>query len=246
VSRWLSLVVLALAACGGREVKIEVAIPGPDSVDAPVAHLGLVALPYDRDSLLSALEARHPRPVALTRPMDSLFQIFRAPFVVYAAAAFRLGAVERALEYRKAALDSLPRSSPAYDSLYRAFAAASDSFTIFRQRRDAAQHTLAEYRNRVTPALDSLRTLMSQWEDSTYRGYDSLTKALGTGLGREPIADSTDALGKATLRLPSGNWWIYARSWDTWDPNSEWYWNVPVRGERLVLDRASGRRVPRY
>lgn len=211
-----------------------------------MAHLGLVALPYDRDSLLRVLEAQHPRPVALTRPMDSLFQLFRGPFVVYAAAAFKLGAAERALEYRKAALDSLSRSSPRYDSLYRAFATATDSFTVLRQRRDAAQHTLAEYRNRVSPALDSLRALMSAWEDSTYRGYDSLTKALGTGLGREPIADSTDAIGKLTLRLPSGDWWIYARSWDTWDPNSEWYWNVPVRGERVVLDRSSGHRRPRY
>ncbi len=43
---------------------------------------------------------------------------------------------------------------------------------------------------------------MSQWEDSTYRNYDSLTKVLGTGLGREPIADSTDAVGRLTLRLP--------------------------------------------
>jgi len=211
-----------------------------------VAHLGLVALPYNRDSLLQVLEARSPRPVALTRPMDSLFQIFRAPFVAYASAAYHLSALERALAARKRQLDSIPRSSPRYDSLYRSFAAGSDSFAVLRQRRDEAQHTLAEYRNRISTPLDSLRQRMSQWEDSTYRSYDSLTKVLGTGIGREPIADSTDATGKLTLRLPPGDWWIYARSWDTWDPNSEWYWNLPVKGERLTLDRASGRRLPRY
>jgi hypothetical protein len=239
-------VLFALTACRGREVQIEVAIPGPDSVDAPVAHLGLVALPYNRDSLLQALEARSPRPVALTRPMDSLFQIFRGPFAAYAAAAYRLGALERSLQIRKLQIDSLPRSSPAYDSLYRAFAAGSDSFVLLRRHRDETQHTLAEYRNRVSATLDSLRQLMSRWEDSTYRSYDSLTKVLGTGIGREPIGDSTDATGRLTLRLPPGDWWIYARSWDTWDPNSEWYWNLPVKGNRLTLDRATGRRLPRY
>jgi hypothetical protein len=178
--------------------------------------------------------------------MDSLFQIFRAPFAAYASVAYHLSALERSLAARKAQLDSLPRSSPRYDSLYRTFAEASDSFTTLRQKRDEAQHFLAEYRNRIATPLDSLRQRMSQWEDSTYRSYDSLTKVLGTGIGREPIADSTDATGKLTLRLPPGDWWIYARSWDTWDPNSEWYWNLPVKGERLTLDRASGRRLPRY
>ncbi len=246
MSRWLSVVLLALAACRGREVQIEVAIPGPDSVDAPVAHLGLVALPYDRDSLLRALEAKNPRPVALTRPMDSLFQIFRGPFMAYASAAYRLQTLERSLAGRKLQLDSLPRSSPAYDSLYRRFAAGSDSFAVLQHRRDDAQHRLAEVRAHVSDPLDSLRQRMSRWEDSTYRSYDSLTKVLGTGIGREPISDSTGPTGKVTLHLPPGDWWIYARSWDTWDPNSEWYWNLPVKGDRLTLDRASGRRVPRY
>ncbi len=211
-----------------------------------MAHLGLVALPYDRDSLLQVLEAGNPKPVALTRPMDSLFQMFRGPFIAYAAAAYRLAALDRSLTQRKAQMDSLPRTSPVYDSLYRAFAGGSDSLAVLKHLRDDAQHRLGEYRIKVGEPLDSLRQLMSTWEDSTYRSYDSLTKVLGSGIGKEPIADSTDATGKATLTLPPGDWWIYARSWDTWDPNSEWYWNVPVKGDRITLDRATGRRVPRY
>ena len=79
VRRWFISALLALTACGGgREVQIEVAIPGPDSVDAPVAHLQLVALPYNRDSLLAALEERSPRPARETRQLDSLFAAFLA------------------------------------------------------------------------------------------------------------------------------------------------------------------------
>jgi hypothetical protein len=242
----MSFLPLVLAACGGREVRIEAAIPGPDSVDAPVAHLGFVALPYDRDSVIASLESRSPRPAALTHQLDSLFQQFRGPFIDYARQAYRVQSLEALLGRLKLRMDSLPRSSPVYDSLYRAFAIGSDSLSLARRRRDDTQRALAVARNRLSTRIDSLRQQMARWKDTTYRGYDSITKTLGSGLGRAPLSDSTGATGSATMRLPRGDWWIYARSWDAWDPNSEWYWNVRVTGDRVVLDRASGRRLPRY
>jgi hypothetical protein len=217
-------------------------------VDAPVAHLHLVALPYDRDSLLATFEAANPRPARQTHQLDSLFAAFRTPFIAYARAAYRVQALERSQGYLKLRLDSLSRASPLYDSLYRVFAAGSDSVTAAHRRRDDAQRELGIARAKLSPTIDSLRQQMARWEDSTYRGYDSITKVLGSGIGREPISDSTGADGRITLRLPHGAWWIYARSWDAWDPYSEWYWNVPApgAGEHLLLDRTNGRRLPRY
>lgn len=215
-------------------------------MDAPLARLGFVALPYDRDSVLQALEAGNPRPAALTRQLDSLFQEFRGPFVIYAADAYRAQGIEQKLGRLRRQLDSLPRAGPAYDSLYREFAETSDSLASARKRRDKTQHALAVTRNDLSQPIDSLRQLMTRWEDSTYRGYDSITRMLGTTIGREAFSDSTGADGTTTIRLPRGDWWIYARSWDAWDPNSEWYWSVRVTGDRVVLDRASGRRMPRY
>lgn len=211
-----------------------------------MAQLQLVALPYDRDSVLATFAARSPRPERESRQLDTLFAAFRVPFSVYAAAAYKLQALQRSLAYTKAKLDSLPRNTPAYDSLYKVFAAGSDSLPATQKRRDDAQRELSMARVKLSPAIDSLRQLMSRWEDSTYRGYDSITKQLGTGIGREPIADSTGSDGKVTLHLPRGEWWIYARSWDAWDPYSEWYWNVRVTGEKLALDRSNGKRQPRY
>lgn len=211
-----------------------------------MAHLQLIALPYDRDSLLAVFTQRNPRPERETRQLDTLFAAFRVPFGTYAAAAYKLQSLQRSAAYLKARLDSLPRQSPAYDSLYRIFASSTDSISAAQKRRDEAQRELSMARVKLSPRIDSLRQLMSRWEDSTYRGYDSITKVLGSGIGREPISDSTRSDGKVTLRLPRGSWWIYARSWDAWDPYSEWYWNVPVTGERMVLDRNNGRRLPRY
>ena len=55
-----SLVALAgLTACERpRDVAVRVSIPGPDSVETPVTGVGIIALPYDRDSVLGALEQR--------------------------------------------------------------------------------------------------------------------------------------------------------------------------------------------
>ena len=237
---------MLLAACTGRDVTIEVAIPGTDSVEAPAPHVGFVALPYDRDSVIRELERATPRPAALTRELDSLFQVFRGPFATYADVAFRTRTIERSLERIRARLDSMPRSTPSYDSLYRIFAARSDSLKALQRQRDEAQAALRRTRTAVGERIDSLRAGMSRWEDSAYRDYESITRDLTSGLGREPIADSTGPDGTATIHLPVGDWWIYARSWDPWDPNSEWYWNVPARGARIILDRTTGRRVPRY
>ncbi|MBA3556217.1 MAG: hypothetical protein H0W29_15875, partial [Gemmatimonadales bacterium] len=54
----VALLAAATAACeGSRDLAVRVSIPGPDSVETPVSGIGLVALPYDRDSVLAALEA---------------------------------------------------------------------------------------------------------------------------------------------------------------------------------------------
>ena len=87
---------------------------------------------------------------------------------------------------------------------------------------------------------------MRQWEDSTYQGYDSIVQGLARRAAREPVTDTTGAEGWATLTLAPGRWWIYARSWDATDPNAEWYWNVPVDGDTLLLSSRTARRQPRY
>lgn len=246
--RWLIVVALTLAACSnsGREVQVEVNIPGPDSVDAPLAHLQLRALPYDRDSLLKAIQGDRQRPAQVVAQLDSLYTRFRKPFGAYAREAYKVQTLERSNAYVRQRLDSLSRNTPAYDSLYRVFGSYADSIKTAKALRDRAQEELALARIDLGPRIDSLRQVMIRWEDSTYRGYDSLTKRLGSTVGREPFVDSTGADGTVKLRLPPGQWWIYARSWDAWDPHSEWYWNVPVSGERIVLDKTTGKRQPRY
>jgi predicted transcriptional regulator len=237
----------ALAACEkSRDVAVRVSIPGTDSVDTPVRGVGVVALPYDRDSVLAGLEAaaRSPRPN--TARLDSLFAGFRGPFSRYSAATLRLGRLRDSAAALTGRLDSLPRNSPEYGRLYAALEGLSDSVKAAEAETNTARTALDRARAGFVSESESLRAAVRHWEDSTYRGYDSIVRSLAARRRQDPLTDTTDAQGWATFTLRSGPWWIYARSWDANDPNAEWYWNVPIEGDTVLLSARTGRRQPRY
>jgi hypothetical protein len=238
---------LSVVACGRpRDIAVRVSIPGPDSLETPVTGVGLVALPYDRDSVLKSLEAsaRTPRPHVAA--LDSLFRQFRAPFTAYSAATFRLGKLRDSVAEVKAALDSLPRNAPDYAVSYARFGRLSDTLKVAQAGTESARTALDRARSGFVARSESLRAEVRRWEDSTYRGYDSIVHNLAMKQNREPVTDTTGSDGWAHLRLEPGRWWIYARSWDATDPNAEWYWNLPLTGDTLLLSSRTGRRQPRY
>lgn len=243
VPRYLFIVLVCLAACESAKIHVRASVPSLDGGEAPVAHLPLVALPYNRDSILQVLEAAGP-PRPRTRELDSLFAIWRRPFGNYARSSVRVLRFRDSLAGLHRRLDSLPRNSPDYQALYLRFAALTDSVESATREGEPARKELDKLRLTVLPRIDSLRREVSAWENSTFQNYDSIVKRLGEN--REPRADTTGADGRADLRLGSGRWWIYARAWDDSDPYSQWYWNVPATGDSVILDARSGKKRPRY
>ena len=238
---------LSVVACERpRDVAVRVSIPGPDSLETPVTGVGLVALPYDRDSVLKSLDAsaRTPRPHVAA--LDTLFREFRGPFTAYSAATFRLGKLRDSVAEVKAALDSLPRNAPDYAVAYARFGRLSDTLKVAQTKAESARSALERARAGFVARSESLRAEVRSWEDSTYRGYDSIVHNLALARHREPVTDTTGSDGWAHLRVAPGRWWIYARSWDATDPNAEWYWNVPLTGDTVLLSSRTGRRQPRY
>jgi hypothetical protein len=259
VQRPLSLLALvaSLAAGAGfvacdrpRTVAVRVLVPGTDSTPTaptPVSSVGLVALPYDRDSVLKALEQRARTPRPSTARLDTLFAQFRGPFTAYAGASFAAGKLRDSLAILKRRLDSLPRNSAEYRGLYSRFGDQQRALAAVERRRDSAQVALDRARKTFAERGDSLRRQVRQWENSTYEGYDGIVEGLARARGREPVTDTTNTDGWAHLTLAGkGPWWIYARSWDASDPNAEWYWNVPVSGDSVRLDPSNGTRRPKY
>ena len=236
-----------LSACErSREVAVRVSILGPDSVESPVSGIGLIALPYDRDSVLAALEASAATPRPDTTELDSLFRAFRGPFVRYTAAVRRTERLRDSLDAVRARLDSLPRDTPGYRELYAGFSRLDDSLAVARTTTERAREALDRARTEFARRGESLQARLRHWEDSTYRGYDSITRSLTARRRQEPRSDTTNAEGWAHFTLPAGDWWIYGRSWDATDPNSEWYWNLPVTDDTLLLSSRTGRQRRRY
>ena len=243
-----ALVALAgLMACERpRDVAVRVSIPGPDSVETPVTGVGLIALPYDRDSVLAALEAAATSPRPDTAALDSLFRAFRVPFVSYTGTIQRTERLRDSLDRLRTRLDSLPRNTPEYRQLYAQFSRLDDSLTAARKLTERARQDLDRARAGFIDRSESLRAAIRHWEDSTYRGYDSITRNLAVRRRQDPRTDTTGGDGWARFELPAGDWWIYGRSWDATDPNAEWYWNLPVAGDTLLLSSRTGRQRRRY
>jgi hypothetical protein len=243
-----ALVALAgLVACERpRDVAVRVSIPGPDSVETPVTGVGLIALPYDRDSVLAALERSATSARPDTAALDSLFRAFRIPFASYTGTIQRTERVRDSLDMLRTRLDSLPRNTPEYRELYARFSRLEDSLTAAQKRTERARQDLDRARAEFIERSESLRARIRNWEDSTYRGYDSITRNLSARRRQDPRTDTTGGDGWARFHLPGGDWWIYGRSWDATDPNAEWYWNLPVTDDTLLLSSRTGRQRRRY
>lgn len=236
-----------LAACSGpRDVTVEVTLIGVEAEPTAVPHLPLVVLPYDRDSLLGVLE----RQAALPRPhvtaLDSLFAAFRVPYLEFTRASRMVERYRDSLTTLKAAMDTLLRGDEAYRLRFQLFAQLSDSLAHAETQRNQAATRLQRARLWFVPLSDSLRRHVRAWEDSTFREYDSLVTGLAEQTGRTGLIDTTDSEGRATIRVGRGAWWVYARAWDAEDPNSEWYWNVPLAGDTVRLNSRNGTKLPTY
>lgn len=241
------LLVLLLCACTRtRTVTVFASVPGQGPAGTPAAGFTFAALPYDRDSLIAAFEARATTPKPSTAPLDSLFEKYRAPFAHYTALVAESNRFADSMSALKARLDTASRTSPEYTGAYRQWTAWRDSMRAVDAQAAAARAALEKARPAFIAQSESLRAAIRAWQDSTLKGYNVAAESLVTRSHREPAADTTDAAGFGAVTLRGGPWWIYARSWDPADPNAEWYWNVPVTADTIRLDASTARHRPRY
>jgi hypothetical protein len=243
----LALVVAVLAGCDTkRTVAVRVSIPDADSMETPAAGVGIVALPYDRDSVLASLRARAHTPRPDTVELDSLFARFRGPFTRYTRLSYTASRLRDSLEVLRRALDSLPSSSPQHHTLTARVRRMADSLAAAERSVERSRRDLDRARREFVNRSESLRARVRQWEDSTYRGWDSIVQTLTRGPGRQPVTDTTGATGWAEFTLVPGAWWLHAQAWDTGDPNAVWYWNIPLTEDTVLLSSRTGERRPRY
>jgi hypothetical protein len=225
---------------------VRVSIPGIDSLESPAAGVGVIALPYDRDSVLASLEARAGTPRPSTKALDSLFARFRGPFVSYTSLSYAAGTLRDSIDLLRSQLDTSAQRDPEQRQRVTHLRRLSDSLATLEARVRRAREGLDRARREFVQQSDSLRSIVRHWEDSTYRGYDSIVESLTRSRHREGATDTTDVTGWAHFKLAPGRWWLYARAWDTSDPNAEWYWNIPLKSDTVLLSSRTGQRRPKY
>ncbi len=235
-----------LFACGGpRHIAVQVLVPDLSGAATPLPGVEVAALPYDRDSLLATLERRAGTERPHTRALDSLFQAFQPPFLAFSRLAWQLERVQRARDSLAAGRAAGP-GAPGTGELAPRARALDDSLRRLTASLAEARAALAAARDTLWPRIERLQADVRRWENSTYAGYDTIVRGLVRDHLRMGRADTTDALGWASLELSAGRWWLYARSPDPQDPNAQWYWNLPAEGDTLRLSPATGRHLPRY
>jgi hypothetical protein len=227
-------------------VAVRVSIPDGDSVETPAAGVGVVALPYDRDSILASLESRARTPRPDTAALDTLFAQFRGPFTRYTRLSYASSRLRDSLDVLRKAQEGLPAGSAERATVSTRLRRLSDSLAAAERSTRHARIELDRARTQFVSRSERLRARVRQWEDSTYRGWDSIVHSLTTARVREAATDTTGATGWAEFTLGPGPWWLYARAWDTSDPNAEWYWNIPVSQDTVFLSSRTGKRRPRY
>jgi hypothetical protein len=237
----LAAVALTATACGSS-VTVEVMTEGPEGEPQPQANLPLDFLPFDRDSVFDALdaEAETPRPEmggelqATSDRVASLQAEWREAETEWSGTRDEL----RGLRER---LDGLDPRDPDYRRLYDQFGQLEGREGQLDRQRKAAFDSFTAAQDEVSTRLDSFRVALETWESEAYSGYyDIEMQLLG---GEEVIADTTDAQGRSTVRLPGGAWWVTARA-----PvlEGELYWNVRVPdADTLRLQSSNGLLRPR-
>lgn len=232
---------LIVTACGSS-VTVEVVTEGPEGEPRPQANLPLDFLPFNRDSVFDALDAAAatPRPemgedlqTAANR-VSSLQSQWREAEGSWSETRDEL----RTLRQR---LDGLDPRDPDYRRLYDQFGQLEGREAQLDRQRKAAFDSFTTAQSQVSTRLDSFRVALETWEGDAYAGYYDIEVRLLDGA--ELIADTTDAQGRATVRLPGGGWWVTARAPVV---DGELYWNVAVPdADTLRLDSSNGLLRPR-
>ena len=247
LSTLLAPVLLLLAACDGGPVTVQV-MAGTTAEDAqPVEDVVVEFLPYDRDSIFAAMAARadEPEPEIPQDLRDQFDQVIDAQ-QAWRDAEAQWSQVRDSLKQLSQQMEGLDRRSREYLELFDSFNELEKRVNALDQRRSRLFARFDSLQKATVERADSVQSVIRTWEDDAFEGYVAIVDSLVEARGAEVRTDTTGARGYATVNLPGGDWWVYARH--TPGPFEELYWNVhvmPAEADTLILDRENAEVRPR-
>lgn len=235
-----------LAACGGGEVVVKATSSTEASEPSPVEEMVVTFIPYDRDSIFSALDrqaetSRPEIPQSLRDRFDEVIEAQRE----WRTAEEEWTGVRDSLETLSQQMEGLDRTGSEYRQLFDRFDELEGQVGALERRKDRLFQRFDSLQRSVVQQSDSVRAEIRNWEEEAYHGYVDLTDSILRAHGVELRRDTTDARGIARASLPAGDWWVYARTAP--GPYEELYWNihvVPGEVDTLRLSRENAELRP--
>lgn len=232
-------VVPMLAACGGGEVVVKATASTEAGEASPVEDMEVSFLPYDRDSIFTALDqaAQSPRPEIPEELRDQFDQVIEAQRQ-WREAEDDWSRLRDSLEDLSEQMEGLNRTSREYMAAFDRFEEVEGRVAQLERQKDEYFERFDSLQRATVERADSIRVEIRNWEEQAYHGYMDLTDSILRARGAEIRRDTTDGRGIARAHLPAGTWWVYART--TPGPYEELYWNlrvVPSETDTLLLSR---------
>lgn len=193
---------------GSQPVTVRVQAPSSRGEVRPIEGATLTILPFDIDSLYTALEEKNqPGPRPDSTQLEMLYQEFTGSDSALIAAESTLVSRQRELE------GISDRASPAYRQAFEAFQQAERQRTELSAARDSAEVA-------YSPARDAYQRARGTWESSAWDGFEAIqeqryaeVEAPTDTAGNEvPFQQRTGPDGTFTVMLEPGRWWVAGRA----------------------------------
>jgi hypothetical protein len=231
----LALFSLMLGGCGPAEliVTAEVEVIDPETgnpVSRPADDLEIQLLPFDRDQIFDSLTAAAATPEPQLPPelqvaRDSIVQAQEQ----WREFESRWLALRERLEEISGELEQYNPAEAQYRVLFNEFNDVEAEYGAAERTKDEAFERFDRLQQETFSELEEFRAILTAWEEDAFSPYLEVVGARLQASGREILADTTDATGRAEFQADPGQWWIYGRY-----PlaTEELYWNVPITLER--------------
>lgn len=245
------ILALALAGVAGCGSETHVEIVASLEPAGPLRGLEVVALPYDPRPLLDSLAALSPTPRPDFSALEAELRAFRRPeYDEDDLAVQAWTAVRDSVRRLSDSLRGVDHRSGGYAAAYDRFRRLYERFLQKTAARDAQVREITgevrELAIRASHAADSLRA----WERQAYGGLDSAAGLAAGRTGREPVTGRTDDVGRLTMTLPRGQWWLVSAVPHPENPFLEYRWQASTvaagLGFRLPLSEANAATVWRH
>jgi len=228
---------LAAGACGPAEVVVSMEIEVPDTEGGGTMQLALSdvevqLLPFDRDAVFDSMTQAFPTPEPrVPQELIQAREAVQAAQSEWDAAQRRWGLVRDTLQALSTALEQYSRGEATYLLLYREFQEFDGQLAGLERQMNQSFARFDSLQRGTIRASDSVRILQDSWADEAFASIGEVFLAKQRASGLTAAADTTDATGiaRGNLRVPPGQYWVYARYPMTY---TELYWNVPITVER--------------